>query len=861
MTRSEQQQQIIRGCVILFAVIACAFLWLAILSHHPFDYPSPHIYPQPETPYNAAGMLGAIVSYHLFVYLGKGVYAALGGFTLALFVLIRQGRLPHLWQRVIGIALLICVASATAHLMTGGDPSSWLHMRGGVLGYALSSWLSNTVGWIQYPILLYCLLVGLFFTAEGAMMKLPGEIRKRSGQLREMAEEYLPPKPQLASVAGPLRRVLAAIPSRRTPESGRGASDKEKTSRDIRINAGKSRYAEAKKSQETLWPEAEDDVTAVEEAGEEDTEVEEVDAEGDEAGEDGDDEYEYEYEYEYEDEDGEGEDEAEDEDVQEAPLTPEPQVKVVAPVKLPTNVPDVRKRPYPMELAEWDFPSIGMLEEPEYTFSSRQEEIVREKAKVLEKALQEYKIEAVVVEIDTGPVITMFEIKVAPGVKVSQISSLANDLARALRAPSIRVVAPIPGKSTIGIEVPNVDKEKVRMKELMTLGAESARKMTLPLFLGKDASGQPLIGDLAGMPHMLIAGTTGSGKSVCINSIVMSILMTQRPDMVKLILVDPKMVEMSLFKEVPHLMCPIVTEMDRAEKILEWATEKMDERYALLAEAAVRNIAAYNRLTREEKYERFQPASDEEREQIPMNLPYVVIIIDELADMMMMSAKEVELHLSRLAQKSRAVGIHIIVATQRPEAKIVTGLIKSNLPCRIAFRVASRMDSRIVLDQNGAEVLMGQGDMLYLPPGSSKLVRSQGTYLEDNELREVINDLKGKGSPEFHPELMRLKTKELSEDGPRDDLFDKAVEIVLQTKRGSVSLLQRKLTIGYSRASRLIEEMAAAGIVGDYKGSQAREVMITPEEWADLKQREADRLRDSVLSGGDVPDDMFDDDL
>jgi len=395
----------------------------------------------------------------------------------------------------------------------------------------------------------------------------------------------------------------------------------------------------------------------------------------------------------------------------------------------------------------------------------------------------------------------------------------------------------------------------------MTMTGQQWQKMALPLFLGKDASGHALVSDLTGMPHLLIAGTTGSGKSVCINSIIMSVLMTQRPDMVKLILIDPKMVEMSLFREVPHLMCPIVTEMDRAEKILEWATIKMDERYALLSEAGVRNIAAYNRLTTEEKYERFQPSSDEERAQIPIHLPYIVIVIDELADMMMLSAKEVELHLSRLAQKSRAVGIHIIVATQRPEAKLVTGLIKSNLPCRIAFRVASRMDSRIVLDQNGAEVLMGQGDMLYLPPGSSKLVRAQGTYLDDSELKALIEFLKDRSEPEFHPELIQLRNQEVTSDGPRDELFEQAVDIVLQTKRGSVSLLQRRLTIGYSRASRLVDEMAAAGIVGEYKGSQAREVLITPDEWQALKEQEAVRIRSAAFEDGGVPDMLHDDDI
>jgi len=338
------------------------------------------------------------------------------------------------------------------------------------------------------------------------------------------------------------------------------------------------------------------------------------------------------------------------------------------------------------------------------------------------------------------------------------------------------------------------------------------------------------------MPHALIAGTTGSGKSVCLNSVILSLLMTKRPDHVKMILIDPKMVEMSQFKETPHLMCPIITDMQRAEKILEWAVTKMEERYELLAEGQVKNIDGFNRLGADEVYRRFAPADEREKASIPTHLPYIVIFIDELADLMMTSAKEVEHYLSRLAQKSRAVGIHIIVATQRPEAKVVTGLIKSNLPTRICFRVASRMDSRIVLDQNGGEVLMGQGDMLFLPPGSHKLIRAQGTFLEDGEVHAVLDNLSSRAKPEFHPELMRIRTADASTGSElRDPLFDQAVQIVCESQRGSVSLLQRRLTIGYSRASRLIDQMAEAGLVGDYKGSQAREVLMTVDEWNALK--------------------------
>ena len=852
MTRMQQRLQATRACLILFALITCLFLWLSILSYSPLDPPNPNVWPHPEQANNAGGLAGAWVSYHMFVYFGWGAYAAVGGLTLAIAVLARHGRLPSLWQRVVGIGLLITVASATAHILTDAAAARWLEARGGVLGFVVASWLQHSVNWMAIPILIYGAAVGLLFTAEELMLRLPGTIRKRGGQLGEVAGAMRPAASRVSSLVQPLKRVLTSVPlpawpqpAAEAPAGGRGGSG------GLRVNPGRGvtrPTAEDEENVESKVADVEDEELAEEEYEEEEYEDdEEEDEEDDEDG----------------DEEGDESLAEADDDASDEPLVPEPKMVVnfAARPKMGSSTLAMPPKPYPAELSEWDFPLLSMLHEPEYSFSSQQETVVREKAKILEQALHEYRVEAHVVEIDTGPVITMFELQVAAGVKVSQIASLANDIARSLRAPSVRVVAPIPGKNTIGIEVPNLDKEMVRLKELMTVCGQKAHDMALPLYLGKDASGGVLVEDLTRMPHMLIAGTTGSGKSVCINSIIMSILMTQRPDIVKLILVDPKMVEMSMFREVPHLMCPIVTETERAEKILEWATVKMDERYALLAEASVRNITAYNRLSKEDKYERFQPTTDEERAQIPLHLPYVVIIIDELADMMMLSAKEVELHLSRLAQKSRAVGIHIIVATQRPEAKIVTGLIKSNLPCRIAFRVASRMDSRIVLDQNGAEVLMGQGDMLFLPHGSSKLIRAQGTFLEDGELKKVISFLTEKADPEFHPELMQLGKQQLSVDGPRDELFDQAVEIVLETGRGSVSLLQRRLTVGYSRASRLIEEMAAAGIVGEYKGSQAREVLITPDEWQTLREQEASRIRVNALQGDGVPDMMFDDDI
>ncbi len=496
---------------------------------------------------------------------------------------------------------------------------------------------------------------------------------------------------------------------------------------------------------------------------------------------------------------------------------------------------------------DWELPPLDLLNDEKHKLADDHEERVRRQARILEKTLSEFRIEAVVLEIDTGPVVTMFELMPAPGTKIQSFAERAKDLARALKAPSVRVVAPIPGKDTIGIEVPNLDKQPVRLRELIDLSGDVPSSMEIPLFLGKDASGNPLVYDLASMPHLLIAGTTGSGKSVCINSIIMSMLLTQRPSNVKMILVDPKMVELSSFKDIPHLMCPVVHDSDKAEAILEWLVQKMEERYAILAEAQVRNIHSYNKLGREALIERFKPANEEEQARIQTTLPYIVFIIDELADLMMVSPKEVELHLARLAQKSRAVGIHMILATQRPEAKVVTGLIKSNLPAKIAFRVNSRLDSRIVLDQNGAEDLLGQGDMLFLPPGSGEPVRAQGTLVDDVELRRVLKYLSERAEPEFFEELMQIGKVDLN-GIEQDEMFDEAVRIVLETKRGSVSLLQRRLNIGYSRASRLIEQMAAAGIVGEYKGSQAREVTMTLEEYEAIKRQMEEEIAEGMTN-------------
>lgn len=517
------------------------------------------------------------------------------------------------------------------------------------------------------------------------------------------------------------------------------------------------------------------------------------------------------------------------------------------------------------ETSDYDLPTVEMLQESEeFSFDDQKKE-VRRKARILEKTFRDFGFKIRVVEVETGPVIAQYEIELEAGLRLSKITSLADDLAIALRAPSVRIVAPIPGKNTVGIEVPNQQRQTVRLRDVMEETDSRLKKMQIPLFLGKDVSGNALSVDLATLPHLLIAGRTGTGKSVCLNAIISSILMTRRPDEVRMLMIDPKMVELSGYKTLPHLMHPVVTDMRKAEALLAWAVDKMEERYQLLAKAGVRHISAYNQLGEEELMKTFEPEDEEERISVPLQLPYIVIVADEMADLMMTSGKEVEQHIIRLAQKSRAVGIHLILATQKPTVDVITGLIKSNLPARICFQVASRTDSRVVLDEMGADKLLGNGDLLFLWPGTSTLLRGQGTFVDDNEIRDIV-DYVSTGEQNFVNELVHLKVEDPNAPGDamsnrNDDLYDGAVEVVIREGRGSVSLLQRNLGIGYGRAARMIDWMAEDGIVGAYAGSQAREVLITMADWQQSKgaadeQDEPPELPGSKASNRIVPDEM-----
>lgn len=463
----------------------------------------------------------------------------------------------------------------------------------------------------------------------------------------------------------------------------------------------------------------------------------------------------------------------------------------------------------------------------------------------VELRLHDFGIEAQVVAVHPGPVVTRLELQLAAGTKVSRITSLAKDLARSLSVISVRIVEIIPGKSVIGLELPNINREVVRLREILSSQQYEHTHSPLALALGKDIAGYPVIVDLAKMPHLLVAGTTGSGKSVCLNALLLSLLYKYTPTEVKLILIDPKMLELSVYADIPHLLAPVVTDMKEAINAFRWCVAEMERRYKLMMTLGVRNISGYNNKIREAKnkgaplLDPLWHDHDGDKSEELQELPYIVVLADEYADMMMVVGKKVEELIARIAQKARAAGIHLILATQRPSVDVVTGLIKANIPTRIAFQVSSKIDSRTILDQAGAEQLLGFGDMLYLPPGSGIPVRIHGAFVMDEEVHRVVKDLRSHGQPEYLEEILdgsvgpivgidnenSLEFSTGASDAEQDPLYDQAVKIVVESRRASVSNVQRRLKIGYNRAARIVEAMEAAGIVGPMETNGNREVL------------------------------------
>lgn len=463
-------------------------------------------------------------------------------------------------------------------------------------------------------------------------------------------------------------------------------------------------------------------------------------------------------------------------------------------------------------VGDYKLPALDLLDEPPPLSSRQIKEDLVSSAKILEETLADFGVAVHVADIERGPVITRYELEPAPGVKVQKITTLSDDIALAMKAHSVRIVAPIPGKSRVGVEVPNSHSSIVYLQEVFSQDEFKNNASKLKLALGKDITGRPVIADLADMPHLLIAGTTGSGKTVCVNSLIMSLLFSATPQEVKFMMVDPKMVELAPFSGIPHMLCPSVTDPKKVSFALNWLVGEMEQRYAMLAKLGVRNIDAYNL-----KQER---------------LPYIVVIIDELADLMAVAANHIENAITRLAQLSRAVGIHLILATQRPSVDVITGVIKANFPARISFKVASKVDSRTVLDMNGADKLLGRGDMLFLQPGEAKPIRAQGSLIQDREIERVVEFIKSQQEPVYEEEIMKEQAKSASYiSAEKDALFDEAVKMILESNQASVSILQRRMRLGYTRAARLIDSMEQEGIIGPYRGSKPREILVDKDEW------------------------------
>ena len=837
--------------VLLAALYVCLFVSLA--SFRSTDWPTHVVATPTDPPLNLCGRFGAAAAYWLYSTLGFGVWIPVVYFGVLLGFTAFGRSIAHPFVRFVGCLIAMCAFGAlhaewfpTVGPLTGVDAglvpmffADEMHARFGPVGASIA--------------FLAGLAVGAIVAADALVAMLPGAM-KRSLAFLAPVWEY-----DWKGFFVSFRERFSAMFPQPAVAGGRRTST-------ARRSSARPAVAVAKP--------VEADESADESAEEEEIADEEEDAIEDENDAEIDEEIDSDDEIAASNEDENAgtapavaattvTETKPDTSGERAPLSEdELRAKIEKlPIKMTAKTSTTKLRDEDIPRTEnyegYQFPTLELLEEPEGNYSEKMEAYVREQAELLTRTLATYGLEGEITHIESGPVVTLYSVELAAGTRVARLETISKDIARALQAPNVRIIPNMVGRTAVGIEVPNKQKEKVRLKELMSSGHASG--MMLPMFLGKDSAGEPLVLDLTKMPHMLIAGTTGSGKSVCMNTIIMSWLYTKRPDELKLVLVDPKMVEMAQFSEIPHLACPVITEMGKAAAILEWAVNKMEERYELLKEAGVRDIKSFNALSESELKEVIAPADEVEWAKVPKKLPYMVFVIDELADLMMTN-KEVEQSIVRIAQKARAVGIHLILATQRPQATVVTGLIKSNMPCRVGFKVASGTDSRIVLDQKGAELLLGQGDMLVVTPSQTDARRCQGTLVDDKEARAVTKFLKTVAAPSFERQLLTIRSGQVANSGgsgeageggavetERDELFDKAVEIIIESGRGSVSLLQRRLAIGYGRASRLVDQMGLAGILGEHKGSVAREVIVTMDEWKRMQE-----LRDEQERSGTV---------
>ncbi|MFM7134413.1 MAG: DNA translocase FtsK 4TM domain-containing protein, partial [Planctomycetota bacterium] len=754
---------------IIWIVLAALWTVLAVslVSFRSSDWPTHVVAVPTDPPLNLCGRLGAAMSYWLYFTFGFGVWIPTMFLGVLLVASAMGRRIEHPFVRFFG-CLIAMGAIGALHAEWFPSVGPLTGVDAGIVPMWFADELHGRFGPVGTSIaMLAALSIGAIVAADALVFMIPGAVARALAFLAPVWEADW--KGHFSALR---ERVSAMFPQPATAGATRGSRARRSPARPA-VSVAAPVEIDATEDEDE---DEDEDAAAAADADDEGEETAETAAH---AG--------------ANDAADEGDGGAIDEEnglAARAPLSEEELRRKIEklPIKMtakPTSK-AIRDEDIPrtVDYSGYQFPTLDLLEEPEGNYSTKMEAYVREQAALLTSTLRDFNLEGEITHIESGPVVTLYSVELAAGTRVARLETISKDIARALQAPNVRIIPNMVGRTAVGIEVPNRQKEKVRLKELMSSGHASG--MMLPMFMGKDSAGEPLVLDLAKMPHMLIAGTTGSGKSVCMNTIIMSWLYTKRPDELKLVLVDPKMVEMAQFSDIPHLACPVVTEMSKAAAILEWAVTKMEERYELLKEAGVRDIRGFNELGEAELRERINPADDVEWAKIMKKMPYMVFVIDELADLMMTN-KEVEQAIVRIAQKARAVGIHLILATQRPQATVVTGLIKSNMPCRVAFKVASGTDSRIVLDQKGAELLLGQGDMLVVTPSQTDARRCQGTLVEDKEARAVTKFLKTVAAPSFERQLLTIRSGQVASGGEgggegsggdaggeRDPLFDKA---------------------------------------------------------------------------------------
>lgn len=812
----EELPHRMREAVALVSIGACVFL-LAALATYDVEYR------QAAAGKNVCGWIGQVLARTAFVIFGKAAYVPLVFAAVWSLILFLRGRVESAVVKAFGVGVLTFGSAVFLELRRGGAGDD---IGGGLLGHSLTPRIAAALGSLGSYLVLFVLcaiaftlatdfaFVPLLREATRGVKAAAGEARDRAVEVRQ-ADSW---KARLLALVPGVLRGKPKAPKIKITDGASGGASPERPRFEIGGSESSSGgKADAPKSESVV----------ILPRGGAKAGAEASDASNKSGAAAVDDELEPLGEF----SEGLG-----------LPGAP----KGAAP-KATRKKKDDPSPKLPFPAPEYKLPETKLLDEAKKVRLVDANDEMQAMAERIEQVMRSFGIDVKVVSASRGPAVTLFEMELGEGVTVNTLTARRYDLAIRLKSGGVRFVYPIPGKSTVGVEIPNTRREFVRLRELLDETPPNKVKAAVPLYLGRDVMNRSVVEDVTEMPHLLIAGQTGSGKSACLNAILCSVLLARTPDEVKLILVDPKQVEFAKYDGVPHLMCPIVTVARKVPIVLDWVIAEMEERYTLLAQAGVRKISDFNAISKKELKERLGENYDPEETRL--RLPYLVVVVDEMNDLMVQAKKDMEDRITRIAQKSRAVGIHLILATQRPSVNVITGTIKANLPTRIAFQTAQGNDSRVILDQIGAEDLLGKGDFLYKPPGTDKFIRAQGTWVGDEEIDRLVKHARSLAEPQYDIRLVQIKDAPESggddgeapveasfESGAKDALFDRAVEETLQANRAAASHLQRAFSIGYNRATRIIDAMAALGIVSAYEGSKVRRILVTPEEWAARKQ-------------------------